>query len=64
MLGHVIQVVSRDVREAVVLVVDQVVAGDEVEAPGAQLRGIVELGGEQEAWGREGGGGGGRGGGG
>ena len=57
MLGHMIQVVSRDVREAVVLAVDQVVAGDEVETPGAQLRGIVELGGEQEAWGGGGGGG-------
>ena len=30
MLGRMIQVVSRDVREAVALVVDQVVAGDEV----------------------------------
>ena len=58
MLGHMIQIVSSDVREAVALVVDQVVAGDEVEAPGAQLRGIVELGGEQEAWGGGGGGGG------
>ena len=33
------------------------VAGDEVEAPVAQLPGVVQLGEEEEGWGRGGGGG-------
>ncbi len=50
MLGHMIQVVVLEQGEALLLVEGQEVAGDEMEAPGAQLCGVVELGSEKEAW--------------
>lgn len=50
MLAHVIQVVSGDKGEALLQVEGQVVAGDKMEAPSAQLRGIVQLSGQQKTW--------------
>lgn len=55
MLGHVVQVVSFEQREALLMVIGQEVAGDEMQAPGAQLGGVVQLGGEEETWKGEGG---------
>ena len=43
-----IQVVSLELGVAVLLTVGKVIAGDEMEAPGAELTGIVELSSEQK----------------
>lgn len=50
MLLDVVKVVPRQQGEALLLVEGQVVAGDEVETPAAELVGVVQLTGQQERY--------------
>ena len=58
MLVDVGQVVPSQSGKVLFRLVHHKVAGDEVEAPAAQLPGVVQLGEDEEGWGGGGGGGG------